>query len=543
MSLTVATTRATRGEGALATIAVAPASVVDSHARLLRALSRAFDVDFEPTDGTSLHRYAGLIVFGQRLPELKPLPTLFVDAYGEGGAGASHAVCFENTPMVPVGLRGQVLHEAALCPLPVRSDEPAEILASASGTPIWMRDAGRPTWTTTTPVAELAVGETLRSRLAAGRFAGLLPVVEFLREVTEDSEWEGPAPRACFVFDDPNLHAMRYGHLRFNELRDDAARARYHVAMATVPLDMWYSSPRAARLFRESPDTLSLTVHGIAHTARELDRNYPRAVYRQRFAHALRLIQRFERKHGLQVARVMIAPHGTCSAMALEELLAIGFDGASLEWPYWWFHGNEDALAGWEPADVSLASLPVLPRHHLGSPRDDLVLRRYLRQPLILYGHHADVATGLDSLRAPAELINQLGYTEWCDLRTIGETNYRIRYTGEGQAVIRTYSARARIALPANVTRIRLRGPAVHVPGASPRWLVEDGERVFAVCEGEEVGVPAGGTLQIRLTAHGSADTSRLSPWRFGPWSVGRRALAEGRDRLIPRVPFLVRKR
>ena len=542
MSLTVATTRATRNEDVLATVAVTPASIVDSHARLLSALSRAFDVVFEPSDGMASDRCVGQIVFGSRLARLTPLRTLFINANVEGDAGAGQSVFFEDTPTVPGCLRGQSLHEATLCPLPDLNDEPVEILASAGGIPIWTRDVKSPTWTTTTEVAELRAGETLRSRLTTGRFAGILPVVEFLREVTEDSTWENPAPRACYVFDDPNLHATRYGYVRFSEIRDDAARAHYHVAMATVPLDMWYASRNAARIFRENPDTLSLTVHGMAHIARELDRNYPGAVYRQRFSHALRLIERFERKHGVPVSRVMIAPHGRCSTTALEELLAVGFDGASLEWPYWWFHGTEDILAGWEPADMSVGSLPVLPRHHLGSPRDDLVLRRYLRQPLIVYGHHADLAAGLDSLQATAELINGFGRTQWSDLRCISETNYRVKQIGGGRALVQSYSARARVALPADVTQIRLRGPAARASGSPLRWIVEDGERVVEVGDGDEVGVRPGASVQIRLAGHDRANRSTLSPLRLGPWSFGRRTLAEGRDRLTPRAALLSRK-
>ena len=50
----------------------------------------------------------------------------------------------------------------------------------------------------------------------------------------------------------------------------DAAEHHYHAAMAMVPLDAWYASPRALRLFQEKAERLSLLVHGNNHCGAEL---------------------------------------------------------------------------------------------------------------------------------------------------------------------------------------------------------------------------------------------------------------------------------
>ena len=73
----------------------------------------------------------------------------------------------------------------------------------------------------------------------------------------------------------------------------------------------------------------------------------------------------------------------------------------------------EQPLIAWEPADF-VGGLPLLPRYRLDKPRDDLVFRAFLDQPLILYGHHQDLAGGLDALSGAAAEINSLGDVRWC---------------------------------------------------------------------------------------------------------------------------------
>ena len=59
-------------------------------------------------------------------------------------------------------------------------------------------------------------------------------------------------------------------------------------------------------------------------------------------------------------------------------------------------------LAGTQLADVVAGGLPALPRRRLGDGREELALEAYLRRPLILYGHHWDLAGGLDVLEREA---------------------------------------------------------------------------------------------------------------------------------------------
>ena len=116
---------------------------------------------------------------------------------------------------------------------------------------------------------ELVEGRSLRAELTRGGPAAFA-TVEFLRRVTGYAKSVPPPPRACFLFDDPNLHSGRYGFLDYRQLGAHAQDHGYHVAMAMVPLDAWFARRDAARLFRERSEYMSLVMHGNDHMPDEL---------------------------------------------------------------------------------------------------------------------------------------------------------------------------------------------------------------------------------------------------------------------------------
>ena len=70
-------------------------------------------------------------------------------------------------------------------------------------------------------------------------------------------------------------------------------------------------------------------------------------------------------------------------------------------------------LARWQPAELLAGGLPVFPRLSIGSPRDDLVLRSFLGQPLIVYLHNEDLVDGLGALVETAAFINREPAVRW----------------------------------------------------------------------------------------------------------------------------------
>jgi len=254
------------------------------------------------------------------------------------------------------------------------------------------------------------------------RFLEMLPLLHWIREVCNDARFEGPPLRACFIFDDPNLHWPRYGYVHFREIAARAARENYHVAFATIPLDDWFTHRATAELFNRSKRHLSLAVHGNDHSYCELARNYAPAERSRLLAQAIQRTERLERRTGLHVCRVMVPPHGACSEEMLGALPEFGFEAACIS------HGSLRAFNGGKPWTKYLGYLPseiiqgcsVLPRWGLSAnPTNTILVAAYLKQPILLRGHHRDLKDGVELLDDHARFINSLGSVTWANLSTL----------------------------------------------------------------------------------------------------------------------------
>jgi hypothetical protein len=430
------------------------------------------------------------------------------------------------------GLAAAVAASATLGPL-----ERATVLASCDGIPTWAR-AGSLEVALLAP-AELGPEEALRDRLCDGRSAALLPLVSFLRELTATTGWQPPPARACLLFDDPNLHRPSYGFLDLRELAVHAREHAYHAALAMIPLDGWLASAGAKRALADAAGAISLLVHGNDHNGGELGNQESEAEGLALAAQALRRIAAFERRSGVAVDRVMVPPHEQCSEAAALGVLRGGFEAITMTRPFPWLSQPprpwlsrpraSGPLVGWHPADFT-GPLPVILRHPLLS-RDapELVLRAYLGQPLILYGHHEDVAPGLDVLAAAAADVNRLGATRWCSVGEIAASNFERRRDGS-RLTVRPYSRRVRVEIPDGVEQLAIQLPAAH-PGAELELLTV-AER--ATRAGEPFAVTPGATVEMRLTATDAVNPATVPAPPRAPLALARRALGEGRDRLLP---------
>jgi len=392
-------------------------------------------------------------------------------------------VRFTSHELLERPLRGRGLLEdraPGRSALPIASGD--SVLATVAGRPVWWGNENTDRYVSVFPTEELQEGETLREHLRAGRFMGLVPLLHFLRVLCPELNRSEEPLLASFVIDDPNLHWPSYGFIKYADLIRHASTHRYHVGLAMVPLDGWLVNRRAASLVRANSAFLSLLVHGNDHIARELgrlstDRNAEPAV-----GQALRRVAGFERRSGVVVRRVMVPPHGACSEAALRAMFKLGFEAACMSNPYPWRDRlpAPSPLVGWRPVEMVAGGFPVLPRYHIDRPREELVFRALLRQPLILYGHHWDLAQGLEVLEQAAEDVNRLGDVRWGPLDWIAG---------------RTRPIHAQAELPDRSLE------SDGLPGlAAKRWPI-----------------PA-----------------RQWPIPAKPWPIARRLLVEGRDRLRP---------
>ncbi|HET6448073.1 MAG TPA: hypothetical protein VFG31_03105 [Conexibacter sp.] len=401
------------------------------------------------------------------------------------------------------------------------------VLAHGPAGPLWLHE-GRIERVAVVP-GELESDEPLRERLRDGRWLGVLTLLRFARKVAA-SDWAPPPLAASIVLDDPNLHWSTYGFVDYEELSVHARRYGYHVAMATVPLDGWFVHARAARIFREQPQELSLLVHGNDHVRHELGRAVTPDAATGLAQEALRRVERVERRARLDVARIMVPPHSVCAEPVPAALRRAGFEALCNGRPYAWRKRPPAnvPLAGAEPVDV-VDGLPILPRVHLAAPRGELALRAWLGQPLIVYGHHEDLADGLGVLAQLAEDIRALGEVRWHQPREIARSRASTRRDGD-LLHVRMYARRLDVQVPDAVTRVGIElAPAYG--DAAPAHLLRDGRRVEP---GAPFPVQPGDRFTLTLD-DGECSSSR-APRRSVVWPITRRTLVEVRDRSRPLV-------
>ena len=430
---------------------------------------------------------------------------------------------------VPVPLRGRrVLDGDVLRAEPLSPRPHEQVLAETSGGPCWTIsiDGGISTVRAAVAPDELGPNERLCDRLAAGRFASLLPLVEFLRGTRAGWRFE-PAPiRAAFLIDDPNLHASSYGFLGYAAVADAARRHRFHLACATVPLDAWLARKSAAAWFTGADNPLSLLVHGNDHIRRELAYDATAGQAVARLSQALCRIESLERRTDIRVSRVMAPPHGACSRVAMQTLSRVGFEALCISRSYPWLEAPPPTapLVGWFPADT-VEGTTVLPRQHLSSARDAMPLQAYLGRPIILYGHHDDLAEGLDPLLDAAGEINGLGEVRWLPLHAIARSSYDTEQRGTLLRV-RLATRRALVTVPPGVDRVVVRPSTDGAVVFETDGAFASGSGPHAVYEGQ--------VLDVRVPHPSAVDHRSVAPPRRSPWPLTRRALVEARDRALP---------
>jgi hypothetical protein len=525
-------------------IGVSPAAELTLRRNLWMTLEQALPVRFVEL-GAGLPVDAAILLGDGAAPGPHPVPTLTVSS-GEAADGQPAQVELRDHPRVDARLRGLVLGDAGVAAAAgLTPDTGDAVLASRGRDAMWCsrgKARGRRDTVVASP-AELEPGEALRDRLREGRFLALAALVQFLRDVSAEVAYTPPPPRACFLFDDPNLRWSSYGFVNFPELVREADRHGYHVAFAMIPLDARFTLPAACRLFRERADRLSLSIHGNNHEYVELGRASTRAAAHAVLSQALTRIAAFERRSGVEVARIMIPPHGVCSQEVVCGLAPLGYEALCISRPYpWlarpphsWLRMPEDSspLSAWQPASVVENGLPVILRRGFFDPPEDLPLRAFLDQPLIIHGHHQDIADGPELLSDLAGRISALGDVRWCSLKEIAATNYATRLDGSLLRV-RLFSRRAVLDVPEEAERIAVEVPALQPGGNQDEITLEMPGGGADALVGPWTAVQGGSRITLRLRSAAPVRPACRPTRRVALGPVIRRTLTETRDRLMP---------
>ena len=453
------------------------------------------------------------------------------------------AVRFGTSSRLRQAFRGRELPENKIERLAeLKADAADEILASKGDRPWWLfrrRERFAVEMVAVEP-PELPEPEYLFDYLDADHWASLLPLLHFVQNI---SGWEMPCVRAQFMFDDPNLHWSSYGYINYSQLVEEADYRNFHVSFAMVPLDSWFIHRKTAALFRQKRRRLSLLIHGNNHTYNELVLEGTDARYEELAVQALDRIQKFERRSGIMVQRVIAPPHGACSNKMGRALLRAGFEAACISRGSLMDHNPRlswRAETGLAPAEFFEDGLPVIPRRRLKRQPATLLLAALLGQPLILVGHHTDLMNGLGLLAESAELINSLGNVQWAEMGAIAETNYTRRCECEVLRV-RMYSRKIRLTVPEGTTQFYIERPWLAENRSEQLSVRKAGQpaELFPAYGGELIPTKPGDELIIASIYPMVIKPGAVSVKRVPAWAVVRRQLCEGRDRLKPAIDRL----
>jgi hypothetical protein len=513
------------------TVAIAPAGALTARPRLVAALEAAFPVRFTEVGAGGAEPAALVLVDADPASAVAPVGATGLRTLVVGDSTAADASFSEVTLAAdaPVDRRVQdVTLRDRLLGGPLAGD--GAVLAAAGATAVWRRDDGAVAIDRVRcALPELEPGQVLYALLSQ-RAIATVALIHFLREVCAPVAWTAPPLRAALVFDDPNLRWRRYGFVDYPALVAHADEHGYHAAMAMIPLDATRAHRPTAALFARRADRLSLVVHGNDHLRKELLGPQDDATALALAAQAVRRIERFERRTGLAVQRIMMPPHGLCSEHTARALSAVGFEALSAIHPAPWTEERPAApeLVAWNPAEF-IGGCAVIPRDALTSTVADLALRAFLDHALIVYAHHDDVAGGLEPLAEAAARVNRLGDVRWTSVGEIARSNAVARVDA-GRLVVRPFSRRVDVDVPADATTLTVAAPSPIGGALELRGWSIDGGTVQSFDAPLEV---EPGRAQIRL--HGTRDvdphTVAAPAWR--PWPRLRRAGTELRDRAV----------
>lgn len=530
-------------------IGVFPGSSRRTASRLLNSLAELYPVDFVAGTEAGFDRMDAAIFFSEEGVSAEQAfvrgvnALLFRPPSGKVQLPATATISFSGHAILHRAFRNAhiPLGSAATRVDDVPASQTGETLAFHDSIRLWVvrssaRRDGPELHTVAVEPPELRDSEFLWSYLLPQNWFGLLPLLHFLRRVTRHIDWSPSAQRACFIFDDPNLHFLRYGYLDFAELARDAGERNYHVALATVPLDAWHAGRKAVELFHRHPERLSLLIHGNDHVRDELAQEYGDDQGLRMLAQALTRIAGFESRTGLKVSRAIAAPHGGCSESLMAQMLRLPLEGACISvgptvrcnprktWPL---------SFGLSPVCFMAEGFPVIRRFHLR--HGGLLLLRFaafLGQPILPYGHHYDCADGLGLLSQIADAVNSWGPAVWTDIQSIFRGHYRTRQE-DSLMHVDLCARRARVSVPEDISHV-----VFHCQANEDVGQCEVAFSGTMQAQSWPLGVPIRAmsptSLEISIPPSPAINPADVDQPAYRVWPAVRRVLAIGRDRATP---------
>jgi hypothetical protein len=300
------------------------------------------------------------------------------------------------------------------------------------------------------PLAKRAAGGQARR---AEQFAGVAPVMMFLRYAAGEKAWHAPAQYANLTVDDPWLREP-YGNLDYGDLAAQMKLHNFHTTVAFIPWNFDRSEPAVAALFRANPERFSVAIHGNNHNHREFD-SYAKAPLDAQSAslkQALARMELFSRNTGVHYDPVMIFPHAVSPAETFGRLKELN---------YWATTNSEnvplgsnepdDPLFPLRPETLAFNNFLSIKRVSAEVPvsKTNLAIDAFLGNPLLLYVHQEYFSPGADAFNSVADTINRIAPgTQWSSLGHIVQHLYLERARADRDYDILAFSPNLSLANP-----------------------------------------------------------------------------------------------
>jgi len=170
-------------------------------------------------------------------------------------------------------------------------------------------------------------------------------------------------------------------------------------------------------------------------------------------------------------------------------------------------------------------------------------LAALLRQPIILIGHHNDLASGLEILKDTADRVNILKHVRWADMDEIVFSLFLTRCIGDTM-IVQMQARKARVPIPPNIRSVLIERSWSSVRGFDQEILsvtIVNGSSVsepFLVRGqmAEPLPVPENSILLIEAAPKDLERNGDTLPWPPPVWAYARRIACEARDRATPMV-------
>jgi len=277
-------------------------------------------------------------------------------------------------------------------------------------------------------------------------FLSAVPVVLYIKWAFAEICWKALETNACLIIDDPLLKAT-YGFVNFHQLVSLTKRHKFSTNIAFIPWNWRRSSPEVVRLFRENPESFSLSVHGCDHTRAEFGSSDRNRLY-WKAQQALERMNRHGFNTGIQHDQVMVFPQGVFSQAAMDALKHTDFMAAV---------NNDVTSAGprpraitisdvWDTAVMAYGNFPILTRRYPWEGIENFAFDILLGKPAIIVIHHDFCHDRCLNLVKFVQRLNSLKIRlAWRSLGEVVRRSCRQRELSPGLVEVEMYATQLRL--------------------------------------------------------------------------------------------------